>query len=357
MALEISTVNLNRGHFMLHKIGTAFLALLLTSGAYAAPFTNIVVFGDSLSDSGNSPNSTYTLTSAAGLPFPPAPFYVNGRFSNGPTSAEVAAQLSGRPTIDYAQGGATTGSRYGAPFAANYGVGANINNNRCVPSNLTCSANVPTVLSGIADQVASYLANPHPSIASTLFMLQGGGNDFFAALSTGNNAFIANIVPNLGGMVGALLAGGANQVMVMNMPDLSRTPFGAGSTTIHDAVVAVNSGISNFIWSNPNVIAFDSYSVLNDILDHPGAYGVVNTTVPCQNAIAAFNGGVSNACPDSGYKFAFWDDVHPTAYIHGIVGQKIALAAGIPTPSAIWLLAIGFGGLLFNRRRAAQFIS
>jgi hypothetical protein len=96
---------------------------------------------------------------------------------------------------------------FAALLAANYGLGANINNGRCVPSNIDCYTSVPNVLSGMSDQVAAYLANGPKNIDTTLFMLQGGANEVM--------------------------------VMVMNMPNLSRTPFGAGSQNIHDAVVAV----------------------------------------------------------------------------------------------------------------------
>ena len=54
----------------------------------AAPITDIVAFGDSLSDTGN----LFTLTSVAGQPgFPLSPPYDNGRFANGPIWLEVLA--------------------------------------------------------------------------------------------------------------------------------------------------------------------------------------------------------------------------------------------------------------------------
>ena len=53
--------------------------------------TKLVIFGDSLSDQGN----TYTVTSALGTPTPPPQAYWEGRFSNGPIWAEYFAQYLG----------------------------------------------------------------------------------------------------------------------------------------------------------------------------------------------------------------------------------------------------------------------
>ncbi|MFM7750944.1 MAG: hypothetical protein ACKPB0_11095, partial [Opitutaceae bacterium] len=59
------------------------LALALALGSIAAAqnrtFTNVYVFGDSLSDTGN----LFAATSALGAANPPAPYF-QGRFSNGP---------------------------------------------------------------------------------------------------------------------------------------------------------------------------------------------------------------------------------------------------------------------------------
>ena len=80
----------------------------------AGPFTNLVVFGDSLSDVGNVDSSPFVDI--------PGPYYWNGRFSNGPVYAETLATGLGLPALtrstasggtDYAYGGAkTTGTSF-----------------------------------------------------------------------------------------------------------------------------------------------------------------------------------------------------------------------------------------------------
>ena len=89
-------------------VGTAAFA---SQTASALPFTNMVVFGDSLSDTGN------ILISTGGA-IPTAPYF-NGRFSNGPVWIDTLTAGLGLPAgavasfaggNNYAFGGARTGT-------------------------------------------------------------------------------------------------------------------------------------------------------------------------------------------------------------------------------------------------------
>src|SRR6478752_2291276 len=124
-------------------------ATTLFDRASAGPFTNIVVFGDSLSDIGNVQQSFLTNT--------PGPYYWNGRFSNGPVYAETLATGLGLPALtnsasggtDYAYGGALT---TGSPF----------------PDSL--------VVKDVDDQVNQYTSS-HNGTANTLYVVFAGAND------------------------------------------------------------------------------------------------------------------------------------------------------------------------------------
>src|SRR5215213_8626272 len=133
-----------------------WLAALVSIGsgtaerAAAGPFTNLVVFGDSLSDVGNVQNSIFVDI--------PGPYYWNGRFSNGRIYAETLATGLGLPALnrstasggnDFAYGGAkTTGTGF--------------------PDNL--------VVKDIDDQVGAFLSS-RTANATTLYVVFAGAND------------------------------------------------------------------------------------------------------------------------------------------------------------------------------------
>ncbi|MFZ1446678.1 MAG: SGNH/GDSL hydrolase family protein, partial [Candidatus Dechloromonas phosphoritropha] len=97
------------------------VGLPVSASASLQELTNLYVFGDSLSDGGNSGlASTYATAEVPGGPYviPPYPYY-NGQYSNGPVAVEYLWQAynpgstSFTPSLvggtNYAIGGATTG--------------------------------------------------------------------------------------------------------------------------------------------------------------------------------------------------------------------------------------------------------
>jgi phospholipase/lecithinase/hemolysin len=307
------------------------LVVLGAQTAQALPYSNFVVFGDSLSDPGNDFAITTNNGSDFSKPFPPPPYF-QGHFSNGITAAEYVTLRSGLPTQNFAQGGATTGA-------------LNIDDGRCIPTRDCVNALYqlqPGLLSGVQTQVTNYLVGAPANIGSTLFFLQGGGNDFF----TNDPALIADIPKNLLGQVSALVGAGAQHIALSNVPNIARTPFGLGLPAPNQAALVgglaqVNAGIAQIWAAFPGiVIPIDSFGLLNDILDNAGKFGFANTTGFCR--------GLAGGC--DGY--AFFDDVHPTTALHSIVGNGIIAAAGIPEPEvlALWLIG-GFGLLRRHRRR------
>ena len=78
------------------------LVVAMTSFAHAGAYSNVFVYGDSLSDTGN----IYTVSMHT---IPQSPPYYNGRFSNGPLAVEYLANSIHSPLTSFAWGGATTG--------------------------------------------------------------------------------------------------------------------------------------------------------------------------------------------------------------------------------------------------------
>src|SRR5574339_77570 len=88
------------------------------AAAGLSQLTNLFVFGDSLSDGGNSGLTTQQYTGNPAAVFPPPPYF-NGQYSNGPVAAQYLWNLANPglsfgPSLaggtNYAIGGATTGS-------------------------------------------------------------------------------------------------------------------------------------------------------------------------------------------------------------------------------------------------------
>src|SRR5579875_2047848 len=134
--------------------------------------SEIIVFGDSLSDVGNA-------YAATGGKVPPAPYYA-GRFSNGPLWVERLAPRLNAPIptpsskggTDYAYAGAATGA---TPLGTQLGTPAG--SSPFMTSDGKFIANVPSLPSQVASYIAG-LKGAMPS-AGTMAIVWAGANDFF----------------------------------------------------------------------------------------------------------------------------------------------------------------------------------
>lgn len=291
--------------FAILFVAVVATSLLLSSAATAGPFTNIVVFGDSLSDIGNVSQATPFLTQ----PKTPGPYYWNGRFSNGPVYAETLATGLGLPALtrstatggtDYAYGGAlTTGSDFATSF----------------------------VVKDIDDQVSSYTTN-HNGTASTLYVIFAGANDMIAA------------TPNVSASIGSLQTSmeklytdGARQFLVINLPPLGYTPRFNGSqaniTTYNTRSQNYNTALASMLTTLKNahpaiaLSQLDAYSLLLDARANPALYGLSNVTASAAPGLSpgATSYDTSLEAPNPN-QYLFWDDLHPTANVHAILGRR-----------------------------------
>lgn len=252
-------------------------------------FSNLVVFGDSLSDIGNVYNQTFTIS-------PQSPPYYQGRYSNGPLWIEDLAIDQGMtvPTrsrsggSDWAYGGVKTGS----------------------------GATTFTFFSfpNLGTQINNYLAGHTPS-ADQLFVVWGGGNDF---LDGQTNALIP--VTNIANHVTALANAGAKQFIVPNLPPLGEIPRnrGTASQTSMDAVsnqfnLQLATTLTNLSASlHVQIYQLDVAGFFQKLFANPSAYGFTDVT----HQALVNNTAVAN--PDD---YLFWDDVHPTRVGHSLLAS------------------------------------
>lgn len=289
------------------------ILLALAAPVTAGPFTTVIVYGDSLSDNGN-------LYAATGIPALP---YWQGRRSNGPVAVEDVAANLGVPLVDAAWIGATTGF-------GNYADGG-------TPTSVGAFG-----LPGMAAEFAATASSVTPIAPTSLFIIWGGPNDFLSPspLDAGNPLKTADrAVGDLLTLVGEVQGLGAQNILVPGMPDLGLTPYfrsigqaSSGSLLTDYFNAELRAGLPS------GVMYFDTAALVRDIVANPGAYGFTNVTDPC------FDSTAPTLCGDPN-SYLFFDDFHPTAHAHEIVGQMFTETV-VPEPSTFALLGLGLVGLI-----------
>ncbi|MCV2356675.1 PEP-CTERM sorting domain-containing protein [Paucibacter sp. B2R-40] len=326
-------------------LGASFLAIgafgsVASLPAHAAPFSSVVIFGDSLSDSGNNYlaglfNPAQVIT---GNTYVPSLTYASGVYSNGPTWATQftnALGLSAIPSLaggtNYAFGGAETSQAGSGPGGFPYSLKA---------------------------QVGQFLG-AHPAAPSdALYVIEGGGNNLRAAataLSAPGLSFAQQIsiisdnashyATDIGNMVDSLQAAGAHNIIVWNTPNFGATPFaGATGTQGIGSLLGstMNSALAYRLSTEAGVKTFDVFGLISTIAANPAAYGIANVGDACGAAI-------NNCDPATAL---YWDAIHPTAKGHQILADAM-MAAAVPEPSTYLLFAFGMAGLLAWQRRRA----
>ena len=288
--------------------------------AHAQDYTSIVIFGDSLSDTGND---AYLSQHKYGVRIPgPYADYTDGRFTDGDDTIPVArkyfgvwieqfaAMLPSKPIIlDSLDGG--TNYAYGFAFT---GSGTSV----LTPGSAALSINV----NNIGQQITDYLAT-HPVINNrTLFVVWGGANDLLNATSA-DDVFQAGInqVTNIQRLIDA----GATQFVIPNLPPLGAIPRINGSPTDAAAATAASVLFNQILRTGVDVlrdfnfgkrlhfVQLDVFSLFDQIIASPASYSLADVTTSSQE-IPTIN-------PDT---YLFWDDLHPTTRGHNILALTLA---------------------------------
>jgi phospholipase/lecithinase/hemolysin len=328
---------------MKRSLGVAALALgvLVATAAPAAalPYSAIYAFGDSLSDIGNA-------AIASGGTVPKSPPYAPGRFSNGPIWIDDVAVKLGLPITpalaggtDFAFGGATTGTT--AVHTAGPG--------------------------DLPSQIATFQTLVPTPAQNALYTLWIGANDLRDAFSSANPvAAVQQVVPqavqNASQAVLALAGLGAEHLLVLNLPDLAKTPAIAslGNPQLSALASAASGLYDSLLAASLQQIAqttglqidlLDIQSLLNAAIQNPLAYGFTDATTPCWTG--STSGGTGTLCStDKAVQdlHVFWDALHPTEAGHALVaGAALAL---IPEPGTVLLMVGGLVALAAARRRS-----
>jgi phospholipase/lecithinase/hemolysin len=333
------------------------LALSGGTAARAAPaaFSELFVFGDSLSDSGNSGLRSAQYLGNPAAVFPPPPYF-NGRFSNGLVAVEHLWNLyhPGNPG----------GLQPSLAGGTNYAIGGSTSG---LENNLQVSPSVPGYLQpgyaqyGASWQLQTFMTQaPVFDPANALFVVWLFANDVFYAEQTGQlpgtvpgspggGDLISNSIANIVTTVLTLEALGARHILVPNLGDLGVTPAYRGTPAAPllsslSATFKLNLAAQLALADQAGpaqIVAFDAAALLAGALANPAAYGFTNVTDACLAAAI---------CTPDGW--LFWDDVHLTTQAHAMLaaGMREALQAAepVPEPPVVVLLssALAFAPVL-----------
>ena len=271
------------------------------------PASNLVIFGDSLSDMGNGNADVIVSTVFSSPP------YWNGRFSNGPVWIEHISDDFGLNTT--------------------FGNGVSLGDNRAFGGSQTGQGYSYFTLPNTGSQINSYLTNVSSNFSnSDVIFIWAGGNDFL--YGSANPDLISQ---NMASHIQTLALAGASRFVVANLPPLELTPEGASRTaqqqaTMSNDIVIYNNKLAQEVSNLSSSMALDitlidAWSIFNQIVNNADHVGISNTqdqacmggaSVPLVPLPICGSGATVVSNVD---EYLFFDKAHPTATMHRIIGK------------------------------------
>jgi len=263
-------------------------------------YSNIVAFGDSLSDNGNIERAT-----------------------NGCVWVEYLADDDrlDADLFNFAHAGATTGFSLQRPYGL--------------------------VTQAIGSWILSYF---YPTFTEdALFTVWAGGNDLRGIDDPADApAVIGSAVTNIATTLTILIEGvGADDILVPNLPDLGLIPENNWnpqlSAMCSAATLAFNTALDDTLdlfavqYPTVNLYRLDTYAVMYEIIDD-GIFE--NVTDPWLG---------SGGDPD---EYLFYDSIHPTTAAHSILADyAYAAVTEVPEPATLILMGVALLGFAVLRRK------
>jgi phospholipase/lecithinase/hemolysin len=302
-------------------------------------FDHLVVFGDSLSDTGR----IYKIFSDAhkiipAIPvFPKSPPYYQGRFSNGLVWSENLAATMHVPLDNYAMGGSWVESFWqsGIPF--------------------------PWSVDTLMD---SYLMEHllDKNKANHLYVIWGGGNDYLSDRRDVDRA-TSQTVSSIKRYMEKLVTFGATHIVVLNLPDLGAIPearshgvdFAAHLTMLtqmHNMKLTVVLADERRAHPKVSFLLVDSYAYMQSVLNDPAKFQLKNVKDACYTGSIKLSASsdlqaaneqmktdiMQNPSLREAYQtstsldpqvcanpddYLFWDGIHPTAAMHKLIAGRV----------------------------------
>jgi phospholipase/lecithinase/hemolysin len=302
----------------------------------APPFTQIILFGDSLSDTGNVRSRTNSKSGGT-VDYPSHTFnYDNGRFTNddatnpashtyfGVWHEQLARTFLGLPPATFSLGG---GSNYA------FGGATTMNGTHQETAVSTPFGDVVITIDDMGKQMDDYLAS-HVVDPGALYIVWGGGNDLRNDDSAAN---VTATAARATALVSRLANAGAKYVLVLNVVPVGDIPTYSGDPA---KIASGNIAAANYRAEldadltslqstlagqglTPTIYRVDAWSDVVRVFSNGPRFGFTNITNSCQG---------SSANPD---QYVFWDGVHPTTAGHFRIAKTSfdTITGPVPVPS------------------------
>lgn len=289
------------------------------------------VVGASLSDNGNACN----LNAAS---CPASPPYAPGVWSNGSLWVNAVAARYGATVAPSRLGGsnfAYAGARTGT-----------------VPG-VTTAQGVPNMVQQLEAMLSriGFVVIPQNLVIVDASTFGNNINDALtlAAANPANaqqivTAVITAGVTDIVGILNRLYAAGARNILLMNVPDIGKTPLlqGSGNATAIATATTMSAQFNGALAQQMNNVravspglalsTLDLFVLLSQVQASPASFGFANATMPC--FIPPNTGGAGNpaslcsADPAVQNTYVFWDPFHPTAGTGAVMSQYAVTAIG-----------------------------
>ncbi len=304
--------------------------LLISVSASALPFNDLIVFGDSIVDTGNTQAAVVGAFGPGADPAPAAFGYFGGRFTNGINPADVLNQEI--------EGTNAVGSIFGGD---NYSFGG------------ARARDDGDFLPDVLAQVGTYTAAVGGAIdPNALIMINVGGNDvrdivIGGLVGAARQAIIDDAVAAITSAVSLLDAAGAQNILFVGVGDVGAIPEigllgGTAPAEGRQAAEDMNAAIAAAL--SPSVTFFDTIGFFDQVVVDPTLFGLpagINLTDACIGTVD------SPTCTN----YAYFDNVHPTSALLEVLGNELITV--VPEPSTGLLMMLGLAGLASGRRQRA----
>jgi phospholipase/lecithinase/hemolysin len=296
------------------KVLATLVALVFSSIVMATPLHNIVVFGDSLSDNGN-------LYEFMQHRIPISPPYFEGRFTNGPVWVE-------RLTESYFP-------REGASHLLDYAFGG---------AGISDEGEDDDALFTLKHEIDVYLlAHQEKADPQSLFIIWIGANNYLAVPDDIEQT-VLDVNAGIRRGMERLAKLGARHVLVLNIPDLGKTPIAREfeaeeqlteftnrhNETLANTVTALKEKYPDVQW-----VYFNANEVVKEVVTSPEDYGFSNVTDTCYDVIvdkpsqqailkmASPHQKIQKTTDDICNGYMFFDPVHSTAIAHQLIADRV----------------------------------